>query len=329
MKKFLSILLLLINITCYSQSGGVRVYLEKPNLLYRGAIIYFSDTCTDGFDQFNDAILFGSDLNNIWTTIGTNKYVVNTFGPLVEDRNIPIGAYIFPDTGLFIIGIDQTYGGVIPYALLDNQVPGYHSMPYYCQGPVSNERFSIHFEKPMEIEVISDCEFGYVVIDNDEPNVAYTLTSEFGVSYLPPYTDTIFDLPSGDYTLSLYDSITEQVTFSIDNTVLDATLYIPYTHLYIGDSYVTPILNIYSPYNDILWDFGDGTTLYNDINPVHYYNQAGVYTLRAIVSEGQCSRIFESQIIVELIGGFTQINKPVYRPTNSFYAIDGKLIKKL
>lgn len=331
MKKFLSVLLFLTSIAGYSQSG-VRVYLEKPNQLYKQTVIYFSDACTDGFDQFNDALLLGGTLNKIWTSIGTTEYVINTFGPLTEDKDIPIGAYINPDTGLFIIGVDETYGAILPYVLLDNQVPGYHSMPYICQGPVSNERFSIYFERPMQIDIVSDCDFGYVVIDNDEPSIGYTLVpnNDPNISYtLPASTDTIFDLPSGDYILCSNDIIFEQIEFTISNTVIDATLYIPYTTVYIGDSYITPILNIYSPYNDILWDFGDGTTLYNDINPIHYYPQSGIYTLRAIVSEGQCSRIFESQITVENINGIQVINRLQYRPTSNFYSIDGKLVKKL
>jgi hypothetical protein len=331
MKQFLSILLFLTCLTGYSQSG-VRVYLEKPNQLYKQTIIYFSDACTDGFDQFNDALLFGGTLNKIWTSIGTTEYIINTFGPLTEDKIIPIGANINPDTGLFIIGVDETYGEVLPYVLLDNQVPGYHSTPYICQGPVSNERFSIHFERPMQIDVVSDCDFGYVVIDNDEPSIGYTLVpnNDPNTSYtLPASTDTIFDLPSGDYTLCSNDIIFEQVTFTISNTVIDATLYIPYTTVYIGDSYITPILNIYSPYNDIFWDFGDGFTFYNDINPVHYYTQPGIYTLRAIINEGQCSKIFESQITVENINGIQAINRLQYRPTSNFYSIDGKLVKKL
>jgi hypothetical protein len=332
MKQFLSVLLFLTSVAGYSQSGGVRVYLEKPNVFSREAIVYFSDACTDGFDQFNDAILFGGNLNNIWTNIGTGQYVINCFGPLTEDKEIPIDANINPDTGLWVVGINETYGDILPCILLDNQVPGYHNMPYTCQGPVSNERFSIRFERPMQIETINNCDLGYIVIDNDEPAIGYTLipNNDPNLSYiLPASTDTIFDLPSGDYVLCVNDIIPEQVTFTISNTNIDATLYIPYTTVYIGDSYITPILNIYSPYNDILWDFGDGTTLYNDINPVHYYPQPGVYTLRAIVSEGQCSKIFESLITVENINGIQAINRLQYKPTSNFYSIDGKLVKKL
>jgi len=163
MKYILSLLLLLVSNLSHSQSG-IRVYIEKPNVFGREAIIHFSDACTDGYDQLNDAVLFGGTLNNIWTNIGTGQYVVNCLGPLTEDKDIPIDANINPDTGLWVVGINETYGDVLPCILLDNQVPGYHSMPYTCQAPVSNERFTIHFERPMKVDVVSDCEFGYVVI---------------------------------------------------------------------------------------------------------------------------------------------------------------------
>jgi len=333
MKYVLSLLLLLVSNLGHSQSGGVRVYFEKPELIKRQAIIYFSDTCTDGYDQFNDAILFGGTLNNIWTNIGTNAYVINTFGPLTEDKDIPIGAYINPDTGLFIIGVDETYGAILSYTLLDNLVPGYHDTPYICQGPVSNERFTFRFERPMQIEVVDDCDGGYVVINNDEPSVGYTLTCGNQVYYLPTYTDTIFDLVGGDYTISLYDSIVEEATFTIQDATIDATLYLPFSTVYIGDSYITPILNIYTPYNEILWDFGDGTTLANDINPVHYYSQPGIYILKAIINEGSCSRVFESQITVidSNINSIDRILTNTYRPrpTSNYYSIDGKLVKRL
>ena len=151
------------------------------------------------------------------------------------------------------------------------------------------------------------------------------------ILYLPNYTDTIFDLPSGDYTLYVYDNIVETTSFTINNTVIDAALYIPQTTVYIGDSYVTPFLNIYSPYTNIVWDFGDGTIIntYNDINPVHYYTEPGMYLLKVTISEGQCSKVFEGTINVEGSLGIQTINRPQYRQISDYmYSIDGKLIKK-
>ena len=124
-----------------------------------------------------------------------------------------------------------------------------------------------------------------------------------------------------------------QVTFTIQGTSIDATLYLPYTTVYLGNSYITPILNIYTPYNEVYWDFGDGSTLTNDINPIHHYTQPGTYTLKAVVNEGFCSRIFESQITIlqyninDTDNTITNTTRP--RPTSNYYSIDGKLVKRL
>jgi hypothetical protein len=329
MKHFLSVLVLLISTACYSQ-GGIRLFFSKPNQFSKQTIIVFTDSTTDQADNCCDAPrLVGSD-EGVWTYIGTAEYSINAFGYLTEDKLIPLGTSAFPDTGTFIIGVDLIIGDTLPFVLLDNIVPGYHTLPYTFQGPVSN-RFSLLFERPIQIETVNGCDEGYVVIDNDEPSTPYYLTNSSGQTlYLPTYTDTIYNLSSGNYTLSVYDSIPETVSFLVENTVIDAVLNIPYTTVYLGDSYVTPVLNIYSAYDYIEWDFGDGNFAQNDINPVHYYSQAGIYTLKAIVEFGECSKIFETQITVNDALGITPNYRdfPKYRPATFYYAIDGKLVKR-
>lgn len=187
------------------------------------------------------------------------------------------------------------------------------------------------YSQSLQLEIVDNCSSGYVVINNDESPVGYTMIHN-GVDILcilPTTTDTIFDLPSGEYILRSNGEAREQVSFTISNTVIDATLHIPYTSVCIGDSYITPILNIYSSYNDVYWDFGDGNILYSDINPVHYYTQPGIYTLKAIVNEGQCSKIFESKIVVENINGIQATNRLQYRTTSNYYNVEGKVVKKL
>jgi hypothetical protein len=328
MKQFLIALLLLTSIASYSQ-GGVRLFFEKSNQFYKQTIITFSESTTDQADNCCDALRLPGSEQAIWSYIGTGEYIINSFGYLTEDKLIQLGTSAFPDTGTFTIGVDQVIGDTLSYVLIDNYISGYHTLPYTFQGPVSN-RFSILFERPLQIEVENGCEVGYIIINNDEPSVPYTLLNENNeVSYLPSYTDTIYDLPSGDYTLCLYDSIPEQINFSINNTVIDASLYLPYTTIYIGDSYIVPVLNIYSLYDSIEWDFGDGNTTSNDLNPVHYYAQAGIYNLRVIVTEGICEKIFEAQIIVDNLANINYVNAFKHKPTNYYYTIDGKLVKKL
>ena len=335
MKKLILFLTILIPSITLSQSDAdyIRVYIEKPELLYKNCVIIFSDTCTNGADWCCDAIQFGGPLNSITTTIGNTSYVFNCFPKITQDRIIPLNINISPDTGVFIIGIDLSVGNLPPYALLDSQFPGYHQMPYICYGPVSNGRFSILFEYPMTVDVISGCESGYVIINNDESSVPYELMNYYdpSVSYnFPPNTDTIFDLPNGDYILTLNDSITEQAQFSVSNTTFNDELVIPYSLLTIQDPYIIPYLIMAASYDEISWNFGDGTPiLYNDINPVHGYTQTGIYTLEVIITRNGCSKTLQQTITIYNPLGIQSIYPiiPNNKKNQYYYGIDGRLIR--
>ena len=337
MKKILTILILITSLFSYAQPDVeyIKAYVEKPVLLYTSTFISFSDSCTELADNCCDAVTFGpAPLNTVTTTIGNNSYYFNCFPKSTQDRIIPLNINISPDTGLFIIGVDLDFGDLI-YVLLDTQNPGYHQMPYICQGPVSNDRFSILFEYPLSVNVIGGCELGYVIIDNDETSVSYELTDYYDptISYiLPPTTDTIFNLSNGDYLLTLNDSIIEQIQFSVANTIFNDELIVPYVLLPIQDPYIVPYLIVASPYDEISWNFGDGTPiLYNDVNPVHGYTETGIYTLELTIVRDGCSKTLQQMITIYNPLGIQQIYPiiPSYKQSQYYYGIDGKLIKRL
>jgi len=332
MTKVFKLVLLFVLLTnnTFSQ-GGVRVYLQKPNTsFYVQTIIVFSDSTSDEADQCCDAVSLGSFLS---TSIGSQDYVINYFGELNENKIIPLNANISPDTGLFVIGIDERYGQYLPVWLYDSTINVTHNLdnPYICQGPLLG-RFSLIFEPPITVEVVNGCNLGYIVIDNDEPSSPYHLQSDEFVGFYSNETDTIFNLPNGNYTLSLpFEEFPETSSFSVENTIIDASLNIPLTTVYLGDSYITPVLTINTPYNSIEWNFGDGNMFYNDINPIHYYSQSGTYILSVTISEGFCQKIFQTEIQVKEPLGLGMIDYkyiPKYKPSNFYYAIDGRLMKK-
>ena len=335
MKKLLTILLIISCLFGYGQSDAkyIRVYIEKPELLYKNCVIIFSESCTDGLDWDYDAIQFGGPLNSITTTIGNTAYVFNCFSNITEDKTIPLNINISPDTGLFIIGLDLSVGNLV-CRLLDTQYPGYHQMPYICQGPVSNGRFSMFFEYPLTVDVVGGCEEGYVVINNDQSSAPYELTpyNDPTTYYeLPPNTDTIFNLPNGDYLLTLNDTIFEQVQFGVSNTIFDDELVVPSTLLPIQDSYIVPFLIPAQSYDEISWDFGDGTPiLYNDVNPVHGYTETGIFILKLKIIRNGCSKTIQEVITI-----YNPLSVPHIYPimlsdkqTQYYYGIDGKLIRR-
>ena len=335
MKKLLTILLIITCLFGYGQSDAkyIRVYIEKPELLYKNCVIIFSESCTDGLDWDYDAIQFGGPLNSITTTIGNTSYVFNCFSNITEDKTIPLNINISPDTGLFIIGLDLSVGNLV-CRLLDTQYPGYHQMPYICQGPVSNGRFSMFFEYPLTVDVVGGCEEGYVVINNDQSSAPYELTpyNDPTTYYeLPPNTDTIFNLPNGDYLLTLNDTIFEQVQFGVSNTIFEDELVVPYTLLTIQDPYIIPYLIPAQSYDEISWDFGDGTPIvYNDVNPVHGYTESGIFILKITITRDGCSKTIQEVITI-----YNPLSVPHIYPimlsdkqTQYYYGIDGKLIRK-
>jgi hypothetical protein len=335
MKNLLTILLIITCLFGYGQSDAkyIRVYIEKPELLYKNCVIIFSESCTDGLDWDYDAIQFGGPLNSITTTIGNTSYVFNCFSNITEDKVIPLNINISPDTGLFIIGLDLSVGNLV-CRLLDTQYPGYHQMPYICQGPVSNGRFSMFFEYPLTVDVVGGCEEGYVVINNDQSSASYELTpyNDPNIYYeLPPNTDTIFNLPNGDYLLTLNDTIFEQTQFGVSNTIFEDELVVPYTLLAIQDPYIIPYLVLAQSYDEISWDFGDGTPiLYNDVNPVHGYTETGIFILKVTIIRNGCSKTIQEVITI-----YNPLSiQPIYpiipndKHTQYYYGIDGKLIRK-
>jgi hypothetical protein len=336
MKKILTILILITSLFSYSQSDAkyIRVYINKPNVWAGSStIIIFSDSCTDGLDQCCDAsTIFGLQCDDcITTNIGNTPYVFNCFPNLTEDKIIPLNINISPDTGTFVIGQDFILGEIPQYRLLDTQNPGYHQMPYICQGPVSDGRFSILFEYPLTVDITSGCESGYVIINNDETLVSYELTNydDPNTSYiLPPNTDTIYNLTSGNYLLTLNDSIVEQAQFGVSNTVIDFDLILPYNYLWIQDPGIIPEVLITGNYDQIIWNFGDGSELlYNDINPVYFYSEAGIYTLSVTVTLDDCSKTIQETITIVDVSGFPNI-KLKNKDYLFYYGLDGRLLRK-
>ena len=148
---------------------------------------------------------------------------------------------------------------------------------------------------------------------------------------LPPNTDTIFNLPNGDYLLTLNDTIFEQVQFGVSNTIFDDELVVPYTLLTIQDSYIIPYLIPAQSYDEISWDFGDGTPiLYNDVNPVHGYTETGIFILKITIIRNGCSKTIQEVITI-----YNPLSVPHLYPiilsdkqTQYYYGIDGKLIRR-
>lgn len=327
MKHTIALLLICLSHFAHTQDG-VRVYLEKPNALMKSTAIFFVEGSTDGVDNCCDALLFGGPLNNIYTYNGNVPYVINTFAPLNDDTEIQLGMTINPDTGLFIIGIDQWYGDTLHALLLDNLVAGLHELPYVCYSPVSNDRFKLRFEYPMCVEVYSGCERGLITIDNDDEGTEYLLI--FGVDTVsyPSNIDTIQNLSEGVYTL--ISGSGESYTFGIETTPFEeASLYVSSDNVLLIDSWIEFILTCNVPETQVEWNFGDGAIQIGDYNPVHHYTEPGIYTASVkLTSFNGCQKTLERLITVVNVTGIPTIEKTrIVKVDNRKWTIDGKQVE--
>ena len=326
MKHTLTLLLLCISLFANSQDG-VRVYIEKPNLLYKNTAIIFAEGATDGADNCCDAFLLGGIINNIYTYNGTTAYVINTFAPLTDDKEIQLGMTINPDTGLFILGIDAWYGDTIHAQLLDNLVPGIHEFPYVCQAPTSNNRFKILFEYPMCVEVFSGCDNGLITIDNDDEGVEYMLIYGGDTISYPSIIDTIQNLNEGTYTI--ISGSGESYTFGLQSTAIEASLYVSADYVWIVDSWVEFVLTCIEPLTQVEWNFGDGVTQIGDFNPVHQYTAPGIYTATVtLTSTNGCQKVIPRLITVVNVMSIPTIERTrIVKVDDRKWTIDGKQIE--
>jgi hypothetical protein len=116
----------------------------------------------------------------------------------------------------------------------------------------------------------------------------------------------------------------------VSNILFNDELVVPYVLLPIQDPYIIPTLIGASPYDEISWNFGDGTPIiYNDVNPVHGYTQAGMYILELTIVRDGCSKTLQQMITIYNPLGIQQIYPiiPSYKQSQYYYGIDGKLIR--
>lgn len=310
MRRLLIFLLLFVSEA--SAQSSIRLYFNRVDDFYKQTVIAFTDSTTDEVDVCCDAFQFGVPDVSIWTWIGSTRYAINAFGLVEEDKLIPLGVSSWTNNGYFMIGVDSEDGEKLSYRLIDSEFPGqFISLPYLFSGPIYEDRFALYLDKSTEIEVIPGCDYGKISIDNDDDENEYRLYSNGElISTYSSETDTIYSIPDGDYQL-ISGEFAEIDSFSIQNTIINASLWVSAQNVWINDAYIEGIVTIYTPFDSIHWDFGDGTGVDGDTNPVHLYQESGAYILKVTVKRGSCEKTYQSIITVQSPNGLISVQNPV------------------
>lgn len=336
----LILFLLLVPIFIYSQTSvevGYKLQLTNSLGGLKQLIIAFDSTTTDGFDLCCDAQTLGGPnvFLGIYTQLNSSYYSIMAYEELTTDRSISLYTSANPDVLdiSFTIDVVDTIGYENTIvSISDSLFPDQRfSFPYNCVGPITGTRFTFHTSAPVNINVSNGCASdsgGSVLINNPNNRWAEELIYN-GNTTITDITDTLItNLQSGSYEYKWYNQ-TGSLShyFQVSNNEFNFDLIVPYTYLLVQDAYVIPEVIINSSYDNIVWDFGDGRIIYDDINPIHMYSDVGQYTLSVTVTSGECTKTLQETITVDNVFGFHNINiqNKYYQ---FYYGIDGRLHKK-
>jgi hypothetical protein len=297
-------------------------------------ILAFDQIASDGYDPCCDAIyLAGNNVLGLYTKIVDFNYSVNCFGNLTSEKVIPLYTFANPDIINFVISLSDTIGtsGVL-VSLIDNQFPNQKfALPYTVSGPITGQRFSLEFTAPIELNVVNGCESdsGATIYLNNPNNIINDELLLDGEVISSNIDSVLTNVYSGSYEYRWSNGVSQQsIYFDVVNNPLDYSLILPQNYLYINDPQIIPEVIINTPYDSLIWNFGDGSPLfYNDVNPVHTYQQVGQYVLSVTIYSGECVKKIEENITVDNIFGFNDIyNKNKYYLFK--YGIDGRLHRR-
>ena len=314
---------------------GYKLRLSRDQNWNYETFVVFDSTTTEGIDLCCDASTFGGPSTSLglYTKIGEGYFLFNYFSRLTTDRVVDLYTFATPDTGSFTIDVVESVGyastilGLSDYNFPDQRF----NFPYLAQGPITGQRFRLHTSAPVEIRVSNGCESdsgGSVLINN--PNSKWSEQIFFeGEEILVDVDSQISGLTSGNYEYKWSnESGTQTLGFAISNNPFNFNLIVPYTYLDVTDPGIIPEVLINGAYDQIIWDFGDGSGLrYDDLNPIHYYDDIGEYILRVEVTSGACTKTLEQLIIVDDVSGIPMVREKKMKPLY-YYGLDGRLHRR-
>jgi hypothetical protein len=335
---------------------------SNPNPDPVQTVINFNPNSTEGYDQLYDAIFFGGQGANIFSYIGNQAISINNFGPFTSDKIIRLGVTCPTNPGACRISASDNldYIGTSNLVLEDTLLNVFHDLranPDYnvtlVQGSYTN-RFKLHLSPSATANYLSNCFESALILNNySSLPVSYSISDNnsniIGSGEELASNSINFPVAVGEYyvtfTRGVYSYIdTVQVitsNFSLDGVISSSTNIVD-----VSDSIdISFDLNISGQADSIIWDFGDGDSLYNLLSVSHFFNTEGEYNVTATIFNDSCSLVLEIPIIVSnttsivaqnnknidlvlLENKFLEISN-VYNNQNvqiEFYSIDGKLI---
>ena len=242
--------------------------------------------------------------------------------------------------------IDLTVsGGTLPYTFLWSNGATTEDLTTISKGDYSveikdandctiNREFSIFRQDPIEISFIES-----FIIDCTAKTVTKKVTAEVIGGFLP-YTlswasgtisgsnnEILTTTQLGSYELSVTDAKgcvkTKSILINAIPTIGDpdfrysAFALTSYDLLSIEDPIQFTNLST-GNYKKITWDFGDGSPIVKEENPIHTFDSVGTYTVKITVEyDTGCSYTFDREVNITI--GYILINPTAFTPNGDGY----------
>jgi hypothetical protein len=301
----------------YAMNINVSANDESDNTM-----IAFDNSFTDAYDNGYDAIKLNSSLGvpSLYTRdAAQNRNSILAIAEATQQITIPLGVVIqyngthtltfdglndFPSTS--IIWLEDLLTGNIQY-LRQNSI-------YTFTGNVNDnsDRFLIHFTPELLVSTINaDCNNqGGIIELNQRGGVIwdYILTDDNNNvvnSNSFSNIESISNLPSGNYTLTLNNSISGYITVLNINltglTSVTASIVATQNQVMVNELFTLDAQTTGSTSNE--WNMGDGTVYINQPSVTHSYSVPGVYNVILSASNDDCSAISSQSIQVDISTG--------------------------
>jgi PKD repeat protein len=317
--------------------------------------LIFPENATEAADIDYDAARLPGNANiAVYSFIEDGQYAIQGLPELTTERIIPLGV-INTVPGNATISISQFEyfePGVFVY-LEDLEEGVFHNLNnssyVYNNTSITEDdaiRFRLHLRAPLAVNATAACAgqaSGKMILNNpNSVDVAVSVKNSENVTVASfgPFTGerVVENLLSGAYTVDFSyvngDNASRQVDISAGSIVAPATFISSATNVPLEDA-IIEFQGSAAGASSFEWNFGDGTIITNDLNPIHAYMTPGVYTVSLTARNGGCESVYTTEITVTALStgvgslanttGFTIYPNPASSNANLMLNLDRKV----
>ncbi|MEZ5173117.1 MAG: lamin tail domain-containing protein [Bacteroidia bacterium] len=290
-----------------------RVWLKVSNTedVKNETLLAFLSEATDGYDAQFDAKKFpGNEGLALFTTLNENAYAIQAWEKMNIERVIPVGLNAtIPATHTFSLSqIDNLDPTVLVY-LEDRELGTMTNLRVsdysfnVTEAIEGTGRFFLHFSTPAEINATAETCSGNDGSIRFEASNAWNYTirnSEnivisSGNAFAQPLVN---DLTAGDYVITMSaDGYSTTLVSTVAATTPVSVSIDGVSNTSVNTS--AQFAAVASGSQTISWDFGDGSDIVTGAVVNHAFENAGIYTVTAFVSNDNCSTQQSMEVRVE------------------------------